>query len=1072
MNNSLRITTTQMAGGISRQPPHSRIPGQLADASNLNLSVVDGMSNRAGTYLDRVISIGTLTAAGNYRLIPFDRDDGEQYQIVYGIIGSDFSIKAYRVDGVASTVTISAAAQKYLNLNGATCNDIRPVIVADTIYWINTTVMVGTLPSATYSLTATWDNYDQMVARTPTDDTYHRTTGDSGSFEAGYWKYDVNGVTFATRSFQTVTGTRFAYPGAWTLTAYQPFKFRIGFQRRSLSITNATFTAATRTINKTGAFTDVRTNEFVYVNTGTGWTAGWYRVEQKVDSDNIIITAASGINTTTGDETTALPGADNADTGITGNGSYYTMSMNALTAPETMDDVAAAMQDSLRDNGADDCLVAWVDLGYHTGYFVITSPYRGSGATFFGPYPGPTGGSGDLTPVGYPFNGTISGTAVLTAGTGTVTVNDPDTLDVDSRWTDTAESNQADAQIDPATMPVVMTRTQLATTSVFTVEAQTFDARTNGTPTTNPSPSLWMKTGATQGSITANTLANPTVVTSAAHGLTSGDTVHITGSNSTPTIDGARVATVLSSDTFSVPVNVGTAGTAGTWRKGGHTISDVSSKDDRTVYAGGNSVVLSEIRDSNNFYLDDATNIVDSDPIDMPIRGVTNIDFLVPYRKTIVAFTLAGQQYEMNTPEVLTPSTGGWTKSTSHETRSVRPKVMGTRMYFVGSAQNYSVVYEYVLNELTVTSSAFEVTTHVLDLIPTNIITLDTNANNGMVLVLPTDDGLTARMFVYKAFWTGDTKQQSAWCRWNFDPGYRICDIAVLKDRLWMLVESCGTFTSAASASPTTITSAGHGLSNGNTVYIPAGASPSNLVGTHVVSNVTTDTFTIPITTTSNGYGKWSLGEYTLEHLTLSREATRTGWAYAIHMDRQIELTGSHAAGTTTFTLTAPNGGSLTARGSTVNRIVLGPAFGASSGNVATITGYGSTNTVTLSGNYSAGSSVVGAYITASATLTRPFIRDQRGEPDFYGTVLASDLLTVHNLSGPYSVAINYAEGQTDVTTSFTPTSTVSGDTDSILKSQAEGEVEKFVATITANNPKPFNVCAMQWIAKPSEGLR
>lgn len=65
--------------------------------------------------------------------------------------------------------------------------------------------------------------------------------------------------------------------------------------------------------------------------------------------------------------------------------------------------------------------------------------------------------------------------------------------------------------------------------------------------------------------ITANTLANPTVVTSLAHGLTSGDSIYIRGSNSTPTIDGTRIVTVISADTFSVPVNVTVAGTAGTW---------------------------------------------------------------------------------------------------------------------------------------------------------------------------------------------------------------------------------------------------------------------------------------------------------------------------------------------------------------------------------------------------------------------------------------------------------------------------------------------------------------------------
>ena len=57
------------------------------------------------------------------------------------------------------------------------------------------------------------------------------------------------------------------------------------------------------------------------------------------------------------------------------------------------------------------------------------------------------------------------------------------------------------------------------------------------------------------------------VTTAAAHGLTSGESVTIAGSNSSITIDGVRVVTVLSPTTFSVPVdtsggaNPGTAGT-------------------------------------------------------------------------------------------------------------------------------------------------------------------------------------------------------------------------------------------------------------------------------------------------------------------------------------------------------------------------------------------------------------------------------------------------------------------------------------------------------------------------------
>jgi len=66
-------------------------------------------------------------------------------------------------------------------------------------------------------------------------------------------------------------------------------------------------------------------------------------------------------------------------------------------------------------------------------------------------------------------------------------------------------------------------------------------------------------------SISANSAANPTVVTTtAAHGYKTGDTVVISGSNSATTINGSRVVTVISATTFSVPVDcTGGAGTAG-----------------------------------------------------------------------------------------------------------------------------------------------------------------------------------------------------------------------------------------------------------------------------------------------------------------------------------------------------------------------------------------------------------------------------------------------------------------------------------------------------------------------------
>lgn len=76
---------------------------------------------------------------------------------------------------------------------------------------------------------------------------------------------------------------------------------------------------------------------------------------------------------------------------------------------------------------------------------------------------------------------------------------------------------------------------------------------------------------ALSGTITNISVANPTVVTSVAHGLVTGQTVTIAGSNSTPTINGSRVVTRINDDTFTVPVNVTVLGTTGTYTVTDHT---------------------------------------------------------------------------------------------------------------------------------------------------------------------------------------------------------------------------------------------------------------------------------------------------------------------------------------------------------------------------------------------------------------------------------------------------------------------------------------------------------------------
>lgn len=79
------------------------------------------------------------------------------------------------------------------------------------------------------------------------------------------------------------------------------------------------------------------------------------------------------------------------------------------------------------------------------------------------------------------------------------------------------------------------------------------------------------------GTVTSNSIANPTIITSASHGLFSNRIITIAGSNSTPSINGTYSVTVLNSNQFSIPVNVTTNGTAGSWNTSVFNFEDIKA---------------------------------------------------------------------------------------------------------------------------------------------------------------------------------------------------------------------------------------------------------------------------------------------------------------------------------------------------------------------------------------------------------------------------------------------------------------------------------------------------------------
>ena len=101
--------------------------------------------------------------------------------------------------------------------------------------------------------------------------------------------------------------------------------------------------------------------------------------------------------------------------------------------------------------------------------------------------------------------------------------------------------------------------------------------------------------------ISANTVANPTIITTERHNLDTGDSVTISGSNSTPTINGTHTVTRVSATTFSIAVNVTTAGTAG------HVVCNNRITASEAMSATGDAAWMADIGSTGplqDYYLD------------------------------------------------------------------------------------------------------------------------------------------------------------------------------------------------------------------------------------------------------------------------------------------------------------------------------------------------------------------------------------------------------------------------------------------------------------------------------------
>lgn len=230
----------------------------------------------------------------------------------------------------------------------------------------------------------------------------------------------------------------------------------------------------------------------------------------------------------------------------------------------------------------------------------------------------------------------------------------------------------------------------------------------------------------------------------------------------------------------------------------GKNITSLGYHKNRLVVSAGENIIFSGAGDYGNFFRNTVTQLLDSDVVDVAVstKSVSNINHILPAENGMMFFSDQAQ-FSLNVDQLLTPGTVSIDVATSYEmSQKLKPINIGQDVYFGTETGNFSRIREYTMGDgEALATDATDITAHVSRYLPKNLFALTGSSNEDVLFALSNEPGFENRVYVYKFFFSGGDKVQSAWGYWKFADDDVIKNIEILNNNLYMIVErSDGTF--------------------------------------------------------------------------------------------------------------------------------------------------------------------------------------------------------------------------------------------------------------------------------------
>jgi len=221
-------------------------------------------------------------------------------------------------------------------------------------------------------------------------------------------------------------------------------------------------------------------------------------------------------------------------------------------------------------------------------------------------------------------------------------------------------------------------------------------------------------------------------------------------------------------------------------------INSLAVFKNRLWFSAGDIVFSSRLGDYENLFIDDPSNIVDTDPID--IRASTNsfaeIRSMTPFENYMFVNTKSDTQFQLQASTALTgqelsitPFNVSLSPSTYYAAAAViDPQLLGNQLYFFDKRRMYLFTGK---NQLGFTS-AVEVSAAVKDYLPENFDSVCVSSAYNTVYMTDKDNQNT--IYCYTIRFSGERLIQSSFYRFILSPFLKVRTLQAYNNKLYAVV--------------------------------------------------------------------------------------------------------------------------------------------------------------------------------------------------------------------------------------------------------------------------------------------